>query len=100
MFDSTSRYYSLETGTAEILDDKGEKREVKYVRRRFIPSPDNSIVFQEHLVADGERPDTLAALYLHDPTLFWQLCDANTVMQPEELTEEPGATVEIPTPSM
>lgn len=100
MFDSTSRYYGIETATMEITDENGIRREIRYVRRRFIPSPDDSLVFQEHIITHGERPDTLAARYLSDSTFFWQLCDANNLMRPEELTEEPGAAVHIPVPTL
>jgi hypothetical protein len=30
-----------------------------------------------HRWVTGDRLDLLAARYLQDPTLFWQLCDAN-----------------------
>ncbi|MFZ1707308.1 MAG: LysM domain-containing protein, partial [Anaerolineae bacterium] len=53
---------------------------------------------QEHTVAEGERPDLIAAAYLGDPEQFWRLCDANGVMRPEELTEEVGRRLRITLP--
>lgn len=98
MFDSNSRYASLETATLQVTEQDGRTREIRYVRRRFLPRAENSLSFMEHTVTDGERPDNIAARYLGDPTRFWQLCDANVVMRPEELTDEAGERVKIPLP--
>lgn len=100
MFDKTSRYQSIETATLTVTDADGKSREVRYVRRRFVPRADESLTMSEHTVIDGERPDTIAARYLGDPTRFWQLCDANTTMHPDELTEEAGKSVRIPMPKL
>lgn len=100
MFDTTSRYYKLETATLEVVDEDGRKREIRYARRRFVPPADESSVAREHTVTDGERPDTITGRYLGDPTRFWQICDANNVMRPEELTEEGGKSIIIPIPKM
>lgn len=100
MFDTTSRYYKLETATLETAEEGGGTREIRYVRRRFIPDAEASAAAQEHTVTDGERPDTITARYLGDPTRFWQICDANNAMRPEELTEEAGKRIIIPIPGI
>lgn len=100
MFDTTSRYYKLETATLELVDDEGRAREIRYVRRRFIPAADQSDAAREHTVTDGERPDTITGRYLGDPTRFWQICDANNTMRPEELTEDAGKSIIIPVPKL
>lgn len=100
MFEPTSRYASLKTATLEVTIG-GTSREVRYVRRRFLPPPateEQTLV--EHTVADGDRLDHLAARYLDDPLEFWRLCDANEVMHPRELTREVGATVRIALPGL
>jgi hypothetical protein len=93
-FATTSRYHALETATLELPDG----RVVAYVRRRFLPPADRFTVIQEHVVRQGERLDQLAATYLGDPERFWQLCDANQVMWPPSLVEQPGGVVQITLP--
>lgn len=90
----TSRYHSV--GTAVHTRPDGE--EIVYLRRRFVPGPENFHTLQEHVVTEGERHDTLAAQLLGEPEQFWRLCDANGVLRPEELTETPGARVRITLP--
>ena len=46
---------------------------------------------------EGERVDHLAAKYLGDPGLFWRLCDANGVINPQDL-ESVGRRVRISLP--
>lgn len=93
-FAPNSRYYGLAT-TAMTQPDG---RVVAYLTRRFVPSPDRFALLQEHLVTQGERPDTIAAQYLGDPIAFWRLCDANGVMRPEELTETSGRRIRVTLP--
>jgi hypothetical protein len=99
MFDSTSRYYGIETSKITVPDGQGGTREIRYVRRRFIPSPEGLTTLVEHTVAQGERLDQITARYLGDPTQFWRVCDANNVQQPEEL-DETGRIVKIALPNI
>jgi hypothetical protein len=85
-FPANSRYQNVATSTRRSADG----REIVYLLRRFIPPPERFATLQEHVVAQGERLDNLSAQLIGDPELFWQLCDANGAMQPEELTETPG----------
>ena len=98
MFEPTSRYATVETAELTLLDPAGEPRVVAYVRRRFVSGAPSSATLVSHAVVQGERLDQLAARYLGDPTLFWRICDANDVLRPEELVEEPGRRVDIPLP--
>lgn len=95
MFDPESRYAALKTATLTAVDPDGRMRQIRYVLRRFLPSPESGTVLTEHTVTEGERLDNITALYLDDPTQFWRLCDANNVMRPEELTEEIGGSIRI-----
>jgi hypothetical protein len=52
----------------------------------------------QHTVVQGERLDHIAAARLGDPEVFWQICDANAAMQPEELTATPGRRLRITLP--
>jgi hypothetical protein len=71
---------------------------VPYLRRRFISSPERFAEVQQHTVVEGDRIDNVAAQYLGDPELYWQVADANGAMDPAELTEEPGRRLRITLP--
>ena len=87
MFDSTSRYAKCAIATLNIANPDGTSREVRYIRRRFVPPAEGTTVIVEHTVTQGERLDNITAQYLGDPTQFWRLCEANDVMNPKELEE-------------
>ncbi len=87
MFDPTSRYFKIDQGTLTVTDPDGLPREIRYVRRRFIPSADEMTTLVEYTMLQGDRLDNVTARFLTDPTQFWRVCDANTVMRPEELEQ-------------
>ena len=93
-FAPNSRYQAI--GMAKFSTTDG--REIVYLRRRFVPAPDQFSVLQEHVVVQGDRLDNLAAKYLGDPEQFWRLCDANGVLRPNELVEVIGAVMRITLP--
>ena len=93
-FSATSRYHGVETATFQTRDGST----VVYVRRRFLPDPEQFVLLQEHAVTEGERLDNITAKYLGDPEQFWRICDANNVMDPAELTEAPGDKIRITLP--
>jgi len=93
-FAATSRYNGLEIATCPGPDGQL----LTYVRRRFVPPPENFELLQEHSVSQGDRLDNLAAQYLGDPEQFWRLCDANNAIQPDELTDTPGRKLRITLP--
>jgi hypothetical protein len=93
-FPPSSRYAAVDIAT--LIDAEG--RTVAYLRRRFVPSADRFALLFEHVVGEGERIDTLAAVFLGDPEQSWRICDANGAMVPEELTETPGTTLRITLP--
>lgn len=99
MFDTTSRYFPIEIATMSIPDSEDGTREVRYVRRRIIPSAEDSTTLVEHTVTQGERLDRITARYIGDPTQSWRVCDVNNVLQPEEL-EETGRVVDIAMPGI
>jgi hypothetical protein len=94
MFAINSRYQSI--ATAEYESPAGKK--YVYLGRRFVPPPESFALLQLHVVTGGERLDNIAAQFLGDPELFWRLCDANTAMQPEELTQTVGRRLRITLP--
>ncbi|GAA2431318.1 hypothetical protein [Streptomyces macrosporus] len=92
----TSRYHDAEIGVHRMPDGT----EVRYAKRRLLPplpaDPDEDTVV--HTVSSGERPDQLAQRYFGDPSQWWRIADANPVLDPRELTAEPGRKIDIPLP--
>ena len=94
LFPPNSRYRGLDTATLQTPDG----RTIVYLRRRFVPPPERFALLQEHTVVQGDRLDNIAAHYLGDPELFWQLCDANRAMHPDELAKVIGRRLRITLP--
>jgi hypothetical protein len=93
-FPATSRYAAVDTATFTAVDGT----EIVYLKRRFVPSADRFELLQEHTVVKGDRLDNVTALYLDDPEQFWRICDANSAMRPDELTEAVGRRLRITLP--
>jgi len=88
----SSRYYGA---TVEYYT-RPDGIQVAYLQRRIIPQPDIYTSTQSYVVVDGDRLDNLASKYLGDPLLFWMICDANGVSDPDELTAQVGRAILIP----
>jgi hypothetical protein len=93
-FPANSRYNKTPLASLTMPDGA----EVAYLRRRFVPPPENFALLQEHTVTEGERLDHIAAKYLGDPEQFWRLCDANGAIRPDELIELVGHRIRITLP--
>jgi len=93
-FPATSRYNTTPLASLTMPDGI----EVKYLRRRLVPPPENFALLQEHTVTEGERLDHISAKYLADPEQFWRLCDANGAIRPDELIEPIGRSIRITLP--
>ncbi|WP_228544175.1 hypothetical protein [Micromonospora sp. S-DT3-3-22] len=89
-----SRYAAVGT-TVTVDPETGQ--EIVHLRRRFVPPAERLATAGWEPVADGDRVDLLAARTVGDPTAFWQLCDANGVFDPAELTR-PGQVVRVALP--
>lgn len=90
----SGRYDTVGTATVTAADG----RQVRYLRRRFLPQPGALGSGRIHVVAAGERVDLIAARELGDAERSWQLADANAVMRPSELSVT-GRAVLIPLPA-
>ncbi|WP_328336891.1 hypothetical protein OG873_37870 [Streptomyces violaceus] len=90
----TSRYHDAEIGVHRRSDGS----EVRYTKRRLLPplEDDGHQETHPHVVGAGERPDLLAQRYFGDPGQWWQIADANPVLDPRELTDEAGRITGIP----
>jgi len=93
-FAANSRYAGIDTTQWTRPDGLT----VRYVKRRFIPRPENFATLQEHSVEENDRLFNLSAKYYTDPELYWRLCDANGAMNPQELTSELGRRLRITLP--
>ena len=91
-FPVTSRYHNIETAMFDGLDNQP----IVYLKRRFVPPPEQYFSAQQHIVQQKERLDNITAKYLIDPEQFWQVADANLAMKPQELTEATGRKLRIP----
>jgi len=91
LFPPNSRYY----GVAAMTIDAPDGHTITFLRRRIVPQPERFATVRWHRVVRTERPDTIAATEFGDPEMSWLLCDANGVMWPHELVDEPGDSVRI-----
>ncbi len=94
-FPRTSRYYNIEI----VKYVASDQREIVYLRRRFLPRTVAGSIIAEHNVEEGDRLDNVTAKYLGDPEQFWQVCDVNDAMRPDELTEEIGRRLKVAMPT-
>lgn len=94
LYSPGSRYHGLAAKQHNLADGTV----VTYSERRFLPSPETLSLLQERVVEEGERIDSIAAHTLGDPLQYWRICDANPVLRPAELTEEPGRRLRITMP--
>jgi hypothetical protein len=91
----TSRYHDAEIGVHRLPDGT----EVRYTKRRLLPPLSEAAdETAPHTVDSGERLDHLGQRYFGDPGQWWQIADANPVLDPGELTAEPGREIDIPLP--
>jgi hypothetical protein len=98
MFDPVSRYANVPITQLTETGADGQERKIAYVQRRFIPDVTGTTLVQ-HTVIQGDRLDNVTARYLGDPLQFWRVADANGVLRPEDLTEQPGKVIRIVLPT-
>jgi hypothetical protein len=92
-----SRYANVDTAALSVTVD-GQPRSIRYLRRRFIPASAGGVTLLNHPVTQADRVDNLAALFFTDPLQFWRLCDANNVLNPDELVEPLGRSIAVVLP--
>ncbi len=91
-FPPTSRYATVGVGTYDRGDGSPP---VPYLRRRLCPRPDRFARLYEVVVVEGDRRDLLGARHAGDPALWWQIADANGVVDPRTLTAPAGGRIQI-----
>jgi hypothetical protein len=98
--DRASRYATVGVAEVDVPDGVGDRRRVRFLRRRFPPQPATLPTLAEHVVRGGDRIDVVTATHLGDPTQFWRVCDANPVIHPDALVaaDRIGSTLRVPVP--
>lgn len=94
LFPSNSRY----AGTPVTSMENSDGDSIVYLKRRMVPGSESFVLLEEHTVTEGERLDNITEHYLGDPERFWQICDANDVLHPDDLTQMPGKKIRITLP--
>lgn len=89
MFTKQSRYANVKE--AELIDSAG--RSNVYKRIRFIPP---TPPMRGHIITEGERLDHISYFYFKDARRFWRICDANAAMFPDDLADDIGRKIKIP----
>ena len=88
----SSRYY----GAAVEFYTPTNGVQIAYLSRRIIPKADIYTALKSYSVSQGDRLDNLAYANFGDPILYWMICDANSAVDPDRLTAEPGVSIVIP----
>jgi hypothetical protein len=95
VFDPDSRYARLPT----VVATTATGRNVVLVSRRLLP-PLPSEPMATITSEAGDRLDLVATRVFGDPLLWWQVADANGVLDPSELETEPGRPIDIAPPRL
>jgi len=90
-----SRYYGLPL----LTQTTSAGAQISYVSRRFIPPPEDFALLQRYRVQQGDRVDVIAGSILGNPLSYWQICDANLALEPDDVTAVPGAFIVITLPA-
>jgi hypothetical protein len=87
----TSRYY----GSAVNVLTAPDGTQIPYLARRLVPQPGSFTTIGQYAVVVGDRADLLAFRFLGDAGQWWQIADANPVLDPRDLTATPGLQIRI-----
>jgi hypothetical protein len=93
-FPANSRYH----GTATAILTLEDGTEIAYLCPRILPDPARFTLVAEHVVAEGDRLDNIAAVTLGDPELAWRIADSSRAMNPFALTRRVGQRLRITLP--
>ncbi len=92
-FDAASRYNGVPLA---LLPQAPDMPPVAYVRRRFMSPLHEMALAGRVSISSSDRPDLIAHRVYGEPLAWWRIADANTVTDPFELTDTPGARIAIP----
>ena len=94
MIGSGSRYKGLDVLTYVASDGTT----VSYIARRPIPTGAVSVAGY-YTVRKDDRLDLISARTLGSPAVFWELADANHLIDPLSIPSLQGTTLIIPVPT-
>jgi hypothetical protein len=94
-FDVDSRYYGLPVLTTSAATQDV----VRYVSRRFVPDPKNLTPMGAYRIRQGDRIDIISGALLGKALSYWQICDANRAVEPDDVCAEPGTFITITLPA-
>lgn len=95
----TSRYARVGVTAFLTAAEPGtEPVPIAHLRRRLVPRPDRLALVHDYGCVQGDRRDLVAAAQLGDAELWWQLADANGVIDPVGMTEPVGRILRITLP--
>jgi hypothetical protein len=94
-FPPTSRYTAV---GVDAYDPGDGTPPVPFLRRRFCPRPDRFALVYEIGVVEGDRRDLLGARHLGDAEVWWQLADANGIVDPRDLAGPVGRRLRVTLP--
>ena len=88
MFNEKSRYRN--TKKYLVVDRRG-----RTVQVTAVPENPRLLILGYHALKQGQRLDHLAAQYTTDNAGFWRISEANNVMLPEALSEQPEIAIPV-----
>jgi hypothetical protein len=94
-FPPTSRYADV---GVDAWDPGHGLPRVSFLRRRLCPRAERFAPLYEVRIGEGDRRDVLGARHAGDAELWWQLADANAVVDPRDLTDPIGRRLRITLP--
>lgn len=97
---ATSRYRDV--GTAEYApptEPGDEPRTIAYYRRRLCPPPEQFTTLSVYTTVEADRRDLIAAREVGNPELWWQVADANAILDPATMVEPSGRQLRITLPA-
>jgi hypothetical protein len=94
-FPPTSRYADV---GVDAWDPGGGAPPVPFLRRRLCPRAERFATLYEVRVVEGDRRDNLGAVHAGDAELWWQLADANAIVDPRDLALPVGRRVRVTLP--
>ncbi len=94
-FPPTSRYAGV---GVDAWDPGDGAPPVPFLRRRLCPRLDRFALLYEVRVVEADRRDLLGARHLGDAELWWRLADANSAVDPRDLTDPVGRRLRVTLP--
>lgn len=91
----TSRYYTSTT----LVYTTPDGQDIPYLDRRILPQPSSFTMINQYQIRQGDRLDVLAYRQFGDAGQWWQLADANPVIDPSDLTDTPGRWIRVTLPA-